>query len=164
MTSLALKPSKPAKPIKAPVFEITETPTGTWKTHHDPKCRTKYSEFRSNAELFGKPLVSIVQGIDPRTRKMGIADGHIAIGQRAQGTIAIGQFCNGYVFALGQFCTSRFAAIGQFVAAPICVGQFTFGVLSVGQFAIALLAVAQMAISANGVYQFGMGFGELLPW
>lgn len=161
MTSIALKP---VKPIKDPQFEITETTSGTWKTLVDPKSKTKYSEFRSDAELFGKPLVSIVSGIDPRTRKMGLADGHIAIGQRARGTIAIGQFCNGSVFALGQFCTSRFAAIGQFVAAPICVGQFAFGVLALGQFALGLLALGQIGFAAVGLFPIEIDPSIFLPW
>ena len=142
MPTLAAKPSKP---IKEPVFEVFETAFGTWKKHYDAKGNWRFTEFASDAEIFGWPLISIVNGIDPRTKKMGTADGFIAVGQRARGAIAIGQFCNGYVFSLGQFCTSRFAAIGQFAVAPLALGQMTIGLLSLGQ----------MGIAAAGLFQLG---------
>ena len=143
MTTLA---AKPTKPTKKPVFDVIETAYGTWKKHFDEKGNSTYTEFTSDAEFFGWPLISIVQGFDPRTKKMGTADGFIAIGQRARGAIAIGQFCNGYIFSMGQFCTSRVAAVGQFAVAPLALGQMTFGFLALGQ----------MGIGAAGLFQFGL--------
>ena len=150
MTTLA---AKPAKPVKKPLFDVVETEFGIWKTYKDGnRCNSYYSEFTSHAHLLGRPLVSIVNGIDPRTKQWAKADGFIAIGQRATGVIAIGQFCSGGVLAVGQFCCSRFLAIGQFSVAPVAIGQFS----------LAAIAIAQLGIAGTGLFQEGLKLWPML--
>lgn len=153
MPTIALKPKKP---IKEPHFRIAETPNGYWKIYGGNNRNEQFSEYRSHAEVFGRPLVSIVKGNDPRTGRMGVADGVIAIGQRARGFIAIGQFCNGQFISVGQFCTSRFFALGQFAVAPIAVGQGVLGVIAIGQFASGLIGIGQMGIAGIGQFMEGI--------
>ena len=104
------------------------------------KAKNKFSKFRTHATLFGRPLVCIANGRDPKSGEPVVAKGVVAIGQRASGVIAIGQFVNG-VFSIGQFATGRVAAIGQFVAAPLAVGQFAVGVVALGQMGISMLGI-----------------------
>ena len=155
--------AKPVKPIKDTLFEYVETEFGTWKIYDPGKdnfkqkifgCQPKYREFASHAEIFGKPLFTFASGFHPETKRMAVADGFIAIGQKAKGVVAIGQFCNGYVFALGQFCTSRIFAIGQFTVAPLAIGQF----------GLALFVVSQFGIAGLGLFQIGINLIDVWPW
>ena len=157
MQSLAAKPSKPVKPIKEGLFEIIETDFGTWRLCDSgvkSACgrKMRYREFTSHAEILGRPLVSIANGIDPRTKKWATAAGFIAIGQRASGIIAIGQFCNGGLLAIGQFCSSRFFALGQFTIAPVAIGQFS----------LAAFTVAQAGLAGFGLFQAGINVWNLM--
>ena len=137
--------NKPAKPVKSKI-ETVITDFGTWRSHDFGDGR-KFGEFKTHTEIMNRPLFSIAWGINPETDRMAIADGFIAIGQRAKGVIAIGQFVNGWL-ACGQFASGRIAAVGQFVVAPFAVGQF----------AIALAAVAQIGVSGWGIFQAGAVF------
>ena len=137
---------QPSKPVKQIDYEIEETPRGERKIFRHNNGGV-YKEYRSYAEIFGLPLVSIVSGCHPETKWLGHARGFIAIGPRASGVIAIGQFCQGYI-AFGQFAVARIAAIGQFTLAP----------LGIGQMAIFAIGVAQMGIGGWGVFQMGLAF------
>lgn len=138
-------------PLKSPKYELMKTSAGIWKkyVHADNQ---RFWRFSSHAQLLGRPLVELAAGRDPETGSMAIADGWIAIGQRARGVIAIGQFVNGYV-AVGQFATGRIAAVGQFAVAPLALGQMSIG----------LAALGQLGFGAVGVFQIGAvfwGFGQ----
>ena len=149
MSELAVKPTKP---IKSKLYEFSETANGVWKTfrYSSGEC---YREYRSNAELFGLPLVSIVSGRNPETDQMGHAHGIIAIGQRATGGLAIGQFVTGHI-AIGQFSAGSMFAIGQFSIAPLSIGQFSLGLLTVGQIGAAAYGVFQAgAVLFDGIGQ-----------
>jgi len=140
------QPTKPSKPIKQIEYEIEETAIGERKIfRHDDG--SVYKEYRSYAEIFDYPLVSIVSGRHPKTKRQGHARGLVAIGPRASGVIAIGQFCQGY-FAIGQFAVARVAAIGQFTLAPIGIGQM--GIFAIG--------IAQLGIGGWGLLQQGLVF------
>src|SRR5688500_10543173 len=54
-------------------------------------------EYKSEAELFGLPLIHIAQGIDPQTGTPRVARGIIAIGNMAIGVFALGGFALGGV-------------------------------------------------------------------
>ena len=128
------------------------TDAGTWrKIDYDDGAR--FREFKSHAEIMGRPLLCIATGKDPDTQRMAVAKGVIAIGQRASGTIAIGQFVNGTV-SIGQFATGRLAAVGQFVVAPIGIGQFSLAVVAAAQ-----IGIAGWALLQTGAVMFG-GFGQ----
>lgn len=131
-------------------YEYVETASGVWKRYVDLNGR-KFAEYRSNANLFGVPLLSVASGLDPETNRMAQANGIVAIGQRAKGLVAIGQFCSGYV-AVGQFAVGRVAAIGQFSLAPVAVGQFSFG----------FLAVAQIGAAGWGLFSIGISLADRL--
>src|SRR5690242_15879632 len=47
-------------------------------------------EYKSEAELFGWPLIHIAQGVDPNTGAPRVAKGIIAIGNMAVGVLALG--------------------------------------------------------------------------
>jgi hypothetical protein len=99
-------------------------------------------EYKSQANIFGWPLVHIASGVNPKTGLPLVARGILAIGNFAIGIIAIGGI------ALGVF-TIAGIGIGVFVLGGIAVGAFSFGGLALGIF----LAVGGLAISAG--YAFG---------
>ncbi|MEM9413081.1 MAG: hypothetical protein AAGA30_18370 [Planctomycetota bacterium] len=146
MTALAVEPTKP---IKKTVYEVEETPHGRWMRFKH-KNGSMYKEYRSNIEVFDRPLVSIVSGIHPETGKSGYARGIVAVGPKASGVVAVGQFCEGY-FCLGQFAFARVIAIAQFAVAPI----------SIGQMSLALAGIGQMGMAFFGIYQAGVVFAGL---
>lgn len=152
-------PTKPVKPAKEQPKKII-TPSGTWRVL-DYENGGKFREFRSHAEIMGRPLVSIANGIDPTTKKAAVARGVIAIGQRASGTVAIGQFVSGTI-SIGQFAFGRVFAIGQFTAAPLAIGQFAIGLAVVAQSAVAGWGVFQSgAVLFDGIGQFVFNVGAI---
>jgi hypothetical protein len=95
-------------------------------------------EYRSKCELFGWPLVHIVQGIDPNTGLPRVAKGIIAIGSFAVGLFAVGGL------TLGGF------AIGGLSVGLIALGGVTAGGVSLGGVALGLyLAAGGLAISTT---------------
>jgi hypothetical protein len=93
-------------------------------------------EYKSEAELFGLPLIHIAQGIDPQTGKPRVARGIIAIGNMAIGVFALGGFALGGVTIGG-------ASVGVFALGGLALGGVTFGGVSIG----VLLAVGGLAVS-----------------
>lgn len=104
-------------------------------------------EWRTEAEIFGLPLVHIAVGRERETGKFLVAKGIIAIGQFAIGVIAIGQFAVGLLFALAQF------AVGFFAVAQFALGLF-FGL---GQFATGFICIAQFGVGDYVLAQVGYG-------
>ncbi len=95
-------------------------------------------EYKSDAELFGLPLIHIAQGIDPQTGKPRIAKGIIAIGNIALGVIALGGIATGG-FTIGGL------SLGLFALGGLALGGITLGGLSIG----ILMAFGGLAISAG---------------
>jgi hypothetical protein len=94
-------------------------------------------EYRSERELFGLPLVHIAQGVDPKTGRLRVARGIIAIGNVAIGVLALGGFAVGGI-ALGG------VGLGVFALAGIAIGGVALGGMSLALF----LAIGGMAFSA----------------
>src|SRR5690349_18265425 len=94
-------------------------------------------EYKSEAELFGWPLIHIAQGVDPNTGAPRVAKGIIAIGNMAVGVLALGGLAIGGVTIGG-------GSIGLFALGGFALGGVTFGGISIG----ALLAVGGLAVSA----------------
>ncbi len=114
-----------------------------------PHCSQKIFrgyQWRSEAEIFGWPLIHIAAGRDKNTGKILVAKGIIAIGQFAIGLISIGQIGIGICFGLGQIMTG-YIAIGQ-----IAIGIY-FGM---GQVATGWIAVGQVALGFYALCQIGM--------
>src|SRR5512147_2724914 len=93
-------------------------------------------EYKSEAELFGLPLIHIAQGIDPKTGAPRIAKGIIAIGNIAIGVIALGGLALGGITIGG-------ASIGLLAFGGFALGGAALGGLSIG----AILALGGLAIS-----------------
>jgi hypothetical protein len=89
-------------------------------------------EWKSEAELFGWPLIHIAQGFDTATGRPRVAKGIIAIGDIAIGGLAIGG-----------------AAFGG-----VTLGGFSLGILSVGGLAIGIVA-ALGGGAIGGIVAFG---------
>jgi hypothetical protein len=96
-------------------------------------------EWRSEAQLFGIPLVHVAFGLNPETGTLRVARGIVAIGQFGFGVITIAQFGIGIL-----------GGIGQFIAGTAVIGQFAAGILfALGQFAVGLAAIGQFAAGGN---------------
>lgn len=94
-------------------------------------------EYKSEAELFGVPLIHIAQGVDPQTGAPRVAKGIIAIGDIAIGLFALGGLALGGITVGG-------ASVGVFALGGLALGGVTLGGVSVG----VLLAFGGLAISA----------------
>jgi serine/threonine protein kinase len=112
-------------------------------------------DYRSDATLFGLPLVHITSGIDPETGKVRVSKGIIAIGGRAQGVIAIGGLAFGGL------------AIGGGAIGLIALGGAALGLVSFGGLAIALIfalgggAMAPIALGGGVLGYMALGGGGL---
>jgi hypothetical protein len=95
-------------------------------------------EWKSEATLFGLPLVHVAFGWDLETGRFRIARGIIAIGQVAVGLITIAQFGVGLFCGIGQFVFGGFVLAQFAVGVVIAIGQFAVGIYAAGQFAAGL--------------------------
>ncbi|HEU0293083.1 MAG TPA: zinc ribbon domain-containing protein [Anaerolineales bacterium] len=95
-------------------------------------------EYKSEAELFGLPLIHIAQGIDPKTGAPRVAKGIIAIGNIALGIFAMGGLSFGGITFGGL-------SIGLFALGGLALGGVTLGGLSLGLF----MAFGGLAVSAG---------------
>jgi serine/threonine protein kinase/capsular polysaccharide biosynthesis protein len=85
-------------------------------------------DYRSEATLFGLPLIHVATGIDLTTGRPRVAKGIIAIGGLAKGVIAFGGMAMGGI------------AFGGGAIGVIAIGGGALGLISVGGLAIGLLA------------------------
>jgi len=101
-------------------------------------------EWRTEAEIFGWPIVHVAIGRDSVTGKLLIARGVIAVGQFGVGLITVAQVGVGLLFGFGQ-CVAGFICIGQFaLGALFGLGQFATGQTAIGQFALGEYILAQV--------------------
>ena len=114
-------------------------------------------EYKSEAELFGWPLIHIAQGINPETGAPRVAKGIIAIGNLAIGGLALGGIAVGGI-TLGGLSLGLFSfgglAIGVLAAAGGLAlgGGFAIGGLAISlAYAIGGLALAPHFIGGNGI-------------
>lgn len=110
-------------------------------------------EYRSEATLFGLPLVHIVRGrqFDPATGKRRVAKGIIAIGPIAMGGLAMGGLSVGVV-ALGGVSLGIVALGGLAVGLGLAVGGGAIGFIAFGGGAIGYYAIGG---GAFGVHAWG---------
>lgn len=108
-------------------------------------------EYKSAKMLWGMPLLHVVSGYDPTTRKMRVARGVFAFGGIAEGIFAFGGRAKG-VFAFGG------VAMGL-----IAIGGVSFGVLSFGGLGLGLLlaygglAVGSLATGGSAIGYYAVG-------
>lgn len=124
-----------------------------------PNAHPRYAwgyEYKSEAELFGLPLVHIANGFDEKTGLPRVAKGILAIGNVAFGALAIGGFAVGGI-ALGGLGLG-FLALGGIAMGLASIGGFSLGLFAAlggvavsGAYAIGGLAIAPHIIGGNGV-------------
>jgi hypothetical protein len=93
-------------------------------------------EYKSSLTIGGWPLVHICGGVDPRTLRLRVAKGVIAIGDIAVGVIAIGGVACG-LFTIGGASLGALLAIGgAALGLGVSVGGFALGTIAIGGAAI----------------------------
>jgi predicted Ser/Thr protein kinase len=108
-------------------------------------------EYKSQATIFGIPLLHVALGIDPITGKRRMARGIMAVGDRAQGVVALGGIAIGF-FAMGGLALGV-VPVGGLAAGLLAVGGCGLGLLaSYSGLAIAPVAIGGVAL---GYYSFG---------
>jgi hypothetical protein len=110
-------------------------------------------EYRSQAMLFGLPLVHIAYGIDPETGRKRIAKGIIAIGDLAIGGLAIGGGAIGGL-AIGGGAIGLIALGGGAIGLLLAIGGAALGGVALGGAAIGVVALGGGAV---GYYALGGG-------
>jgi len=127
-----------------------------------PKCgfpmacgRMGY-EYRSQASLFGLPLVHIASGVDPLTGKARVAKGIIAIGNIAVGGLAIGGVSFGVV-SFGGLSLGLVALGGAAVGLLLALGGMAIGLVAMGGGAIGYYALGG---GAWGVHPFSANYQD----
>lgn len=105
-------------------------------------------EWKTEATIFGLPLIHVAIGRDTKTGRLRVARGIIAVGQFAVGLITIAQFGIGLLFGLGQVTVGILAAGQAALGIYFGIGQFATGMTAVGQLALGRYVLAQV------------GFGE----
>jgi hypothetical protein len=132
-------------------------------------------EYRSEAELFGLPLVHVVsgRGIDPATGRIRVAKGIIAIGPVAVGGLAVGGLSFG-VLSLGGMAVGLVALGGVAIGVLLALGGLAIGLVAVGGGAVGYYAFGGGALGVHAVggnaqdpnaveffkKWFGSGFGR----
>lgn len=113
-------------------------------------------DYRSEAEIFGLPLIHITRGFDPDTGRRRVTKGVIAIGDVAIGVIAVGGVALGGI-AIGG------SALGLLAFGGLALGLIAFGAVAFGlDFAMGVIAFSTMTaigwhavaphfIGANGI-------------
>ncbi len=108
-------------------------------------------EWKSNATIFGWPIVHIAYGRNPRTGEKLVAKGLIAIGETSIGGLAVGGRSVG-IISIGGL------AVGINAVGGVAVGlQAAFGGIAIGGYALGGLAIGLFAIggAANGALAMG---------
>jgi hypothetical protein len=121
-------------------------------------------EYKSEAEIFGLPLLHIASGYDPQTLRPRVAKGIIAIGNIAMGVFALGGLALGG-FSIGGVSLGLLA-FGGMAVGGIAIGGGAVGLVGAlgglaisGGFALGGLALAPYYLGGNG---YNPAFIELL--
>ena len=106
-------------------------------------------EWKSNATLFGWPIVHVAFGRNPRTGEKMVAKGVVAIGDVAVGGLAVGGASVGIISvggvaagvnAMGGCAAGLQAAVGGFAVASVAFGGMAIGLIAFGGSALGALA------------------------
>jgi hypothetical protein len=110
-------------------------------------------EYRSEASLFGLPLLHIATGIDATTGRKRVAKGIIAIGDVAVGVLAVGGGAFGGI-AVGGCALGLLSLGGVSLGLLLAIGGCAIGGIALGGLAVGGVALGGMAI---GHYAMGGG-------
>ena len=111
-----------------------------------------FYEYKSEATMFGLPLVHVVAGppVDPTTGKIRVAKGIIAIGGIAIGGLAMGGFSFGLI-AFGGVAIGLAASGGVALGLLLAMGGLAVGFFAVGGCAIGYYAIGGAAFGAHAI-------------
>lgn len=114
-------------------------------------------EYRSQAELFGLPLVHIAQGINPETGAPRVAKGIIAVGNIAIGGLALGGVALGGI-TFGGLSVGLIGIGGLTIGLIAALGGVAMSLfLAVGGLAVSLLiGVGGLALAPYTIDSFGV--------
>jgi tRNA A-37 threonylcarbamoyl transferase component Bud32 len=135
-----------ASQVKTAVETISTSP---------PHSRKSASglDYRSQATLFGLPLLHVTDGIDPKTGRPRVSRGIVAVGAVAEGVIAVGGRAQGLI-AFGGL------AVGGFAFGGCAVGVVALGGASLGLLlALGGAAIAPIALGGGAVGLYALGGG-----
>jgi hypothetical protein len=142
--------------LEKPEYKIVKTALGTWRSFGYVNG-TSFHEFKSDATLFGMPLIHYTYGRSPETGRRVCAKGVIAVGRLACGIIAIGHASMGIV-AIGQLAIGLLFGLGQLSTGLAAVAQMALGVyFGLGQLATGYVAIGQIAFGKYVLAQIGFG-------
>lgn len=137
-------------------YRIEKTRRGVWRRHLT-QSGAYFAEYRSNARLFGLPLVHYTRGVCPETGRRVVAKGIIAVGRLAVGFVALGHASAG-LLAIGQIGLGLLFGLGQASSGLVAIGQAALGgVFGMGQLATGQVAVGQLAYGGYALAQVGYG-------
>jgi hypothetical protein len=111
-------------------------------------------EYRSQATLFGLPLVHIATGINPVTRQRRVARGVFAFGDVAVGVFAVGGVAVGFL-ALGGVSIGVLAALGGVALGGVTLGGVAVGAVALGGAALGYYAMGGGAVGVHTVSALG---------
>ena len=151
--------------------------TGIAEFEQVPPNKTPWlSNYRSEREIFGLPLLHLVVAPDPKTGRKVIAKGIVAIGGQALGVFAFGGVASGFmafggiaigIFSFGGISLGLGAMGGVALAAIIAIGGTAIGTIalgstSVGYYSFGSSAFGTHALGGNAKSQKAIEF--FLPW
>jgi len=105
-------------------------------------------EYRSQAELFGLPLVHIAFGLNIMTGRPRVAKGIIAIGNISLGVVAFGGVAFGGI-TLGGLAIGAVSVGGAAIGVLLALGGLAIGLVAVGGCAIGYYALGGAAFGAH---------------
>ncbi len=108
-------------------------------------------DYKSKTKVFGLPLVHVATGIDPRTGRMRIAKGIIAIGDIAFGVVAMGGVAVGGL-TFGGLGVGVISLAGMAIGVLAAIGGGAIGTFAFGGMAVGVVALGGLAV---GYYAFG---------
>ena len=114
-----------------------------------PSVSIRGHEWRTEAELFGLPLIHVALGGDlTKGRTHGVAKGIIAIGDVAFGVLALGGAAFGGV-TFGGFSLGLASVGGAAIGVLLGIGGFAIGYVALGGLAIGYYALGGLALGAH---------------
>jgi hypothetical protein len=112
-----------------------------------------HREWRTQAEIFGLPLIHCVRGIDPRTGKRRVAKGIVALGDIAIGLVACGGVAIGGL-ALGGVSFGLLAAGGCALGLVMSAGAVALGPEAFGAVTFSLAGDSFFSFALRAAFAF----------
>lgn len=108
------------------------------------------SEYKSEASLFGIPLIHIATGIDSETGRVRVAKGFIAIGSLAVGGIAIGGQALG-IMSIGGLSVGLLFSTGGLAIGAVAIGGIAAGIIALGGVTMGMYCLGGAALGMHTI-------------